>query len=168
MIKRNAFTLVELLTTMTMGSSLMLLAVGLVHQSMSMSKLAKIRGEHDQSLARLAQQFRSDVHTASELISISSESLTLRLTDESMVIYKRESANVTWAKTGLSSEVAHETFRFDERCLATFTKQSNPNRVVLQIERPVESTEFSPPVDLRVIAVVGRWHQLEQAGDKLP
>ena len=34
MMRRRAFTLVEMLMTMTMGCSLMLLAIGLVHQSM--------------------------------------------------------------------------------------------------------------------------------------
>ena len=61
MNRRKAFTLVEMLMTMTMGSSLMLLAIGLVHQSMSMSKLAKIRGEHDRSLARLAERFYGEM-----------------------------------------------------------------------------------------------------------
>ena len=153
---------------MTMGSSLMLLAIGLVHQSMSMSKLAKVRWEHDQSLARLAQQFRSDVHLASELISASSDLLSLKLADDSTVTYKREVANLTWEKTGPKSEVAREMFRFDEGCVATFANEKNPDRIVLQIERRLESTEFSTPVDLRVVAVVGRWQQLEQAGGNLP
>ncbi len=167
MKKRRAFTLVELLTTMTMGSSVMLLAIGLVHQSMSMSKLAKVRWEHDQSLARLAERFRSDVHSASALISASTKSLSLKL-DESTVVYKYDAAQVTWEKTSPHSAVARETFRFDERCAANFASQAHPNRVVLQVERQVESTEVPSRVDLRVVAVVGRWQQLERVGGNLP
>lgn len=168
MKRRNAFTLVEMLMTMTMGSSLMLLAIGLVHQSMSMSKLAKVRGEHDQSLARLAQQFRSDVHLASELVSFSPDLIHLKLADDSTVTYKREAATVTRDKTGPGTDIARELFRFDERCMATFTSETYPECVVLQVERRVENSEVSSPVELRVVAVLGRWQQLEQAGDNRP
>ena len=41
MNRNRAFTLVEVLLTLTMGSSLMILAIGLVHQSLSLSKLGK-------------------------------------------------------------------------------------------------------------------------------
>jgi prepilin-type N-terminal cleavage/methylation domain-containing protein len=168
MKRRKAFTLVEMLMTMTMGSSLMLLAIGLVHQAMSMSKLAKVRGEHDHSLARLALQFRSDVHLAPELVSAAPDSVHLKLADESTVTYKREAANVTREKTGLGSEVARELFRLDERCVVTFANETNPDRVVLLVERRVEIAEVSSPVDLRVVAVVGRWQQLEKAGGNRP
>ena len=164
MKRRNAFTLVEMLMTMTMGSSLMLLAIGLVHQSMSMSKLAKIRGEHDQSLARLTQQFRVDVHLASELTSVSTDLLSLKFADNSLVTYKYGAANVTREKTGPGSEVARELFRFDERCLVTFANQLSPNRVVVQVERRMENTEVPSPIDLQVVAVVGRWQHLQKAG----
>ncbi len=164
-MRRRAFTLVEMLMTMTMGSSLMLLAIGLVHQSMSMSKLSKTRGEHDRSLARLAQQFRSDVHLASALVSVSSDAVSLKLADESTVTYERAAANVTRATSGPNAEVARELFSFDERCVATFAAEANQSRVRLQIERRLENTEVPSPIDLRVIASVGRWQSLEKALD---
>jgi prepilin-type N-terminal cleavage/methylation domain-containing protein len=164
MKQRRAFTLVELLTTMTIGSSIMLLAIGLVHQSMSMSKLNKARWEHDQSLARLAQQFRSDVHAASEVISVSAESLLLKLDDGSLVTYKRDAGGVILEKASSASASARDVFRLSADCQAVFVLQTDPNRIVLQVERSVENTEFQPPVDLRVVAMVGRWKQLEQGG----
>ena len=164
MKQRKAFTLVELLTTMTVGSSIMLLAIGLVHQSMSMSKLAKNRWEHDQSLARLTQQFRNDVHSASEVILASEKSLSLKLADSSIVTYKCEAESVSWEKASPDAEVARDTFRFNEGCVPAFSTQTEPERIVLQVERKLESTEFARPVDLRVVAVVGRWQQLEKVG----
>ncbi len=165
---RKAFSLVEMLMTMTMGSSLMLLAIGLVHQSMSMSKLAKIRGEHAGSLDRLAQHFRGDVHAAAEVVSVSSDLISLKLADESTVTYKVEGSNVTREKTGPGTEVARELFRFDERCCATFASQASPQRIAVQVERRLENTEVVAPIDLSVVAVVGRWQQLEQTGGILP
>lgn len=165
---RKGFTLVELLTTMTMGSSIMFLAIGLVHQSMTMSKLAKVRWEHDQSLARLAQQFRNDVHTAVEVTSISSESLSLKLPDNTTVTYKFEAETLRWEKTSPSTEAAHDTFLFSPGCLGVFSHQADPKLIVLHVERRLDSTEFLPPVDLRIVAAIGRWTQLEQTGGALP
>jgi prepilin-type N-terminal cleavage/methylation domain-containing protein len=161
MKQRKAFTLVELLMTMTMGSSLMLLAIGLVHQSMSMSKLAKIRGDHDRTLARLAQQFRSDIHRATELVSVSNDAVKLKLVEESYVTYKRDAAIVTRELMVPTGVEARELFRFDEWCTATFSSQSVPLRIRLQVERKLEHSEIPLPVDLRVEAVVGRWQTLE-------
>jgi prepilin-type N-terminal cleavage/methylation domain-containing protein len=168
MYQRKGFTLVELLTTMTMGSSIMLLAIGLVHQSMTMSKLAKVRWEHDQSLARLAQQFRSDVHAAAEVTSISAESLSLKLPDNSAITYKFEADTLRWQKTSPSTDVAHDTFRFSPGCTGVFSLQEDSKFIVLHLERRLDSSEFLPPVDLRVVAAIGRWTQLEQAGGALP
>jgi hypothetical protein len=92
----------------------------------------------------------------------------LKLADESAVTYKSDAANVTREKNGPGTEVARELFRFDERCEAAFASQSSPSRVVLQVERRLENTEVPSPIDLRVVAVVGRWRQLEQTGGNLP
>ena len=165
MRRSRAFTLVEMLMTMTMGSSLMLLAIGLVHQSMAVSKLSKTREEHSRSLARLAQQFRSDVHLATALVSVSPDSVSLQLADESTVIYQRDAANVTRETSGPNREMARELYSFDERCVATFANEADPNRVRLQVERRLENTEVPSQLDLRVIAVVGRWQLLEKSLD---
>ncbi len=169
MKRRRAFTLVETLMTMTMGSSLMLLAIGLVHQSMSTSKLAKLRGEHDRSIARLAQQFRRDVHSASEIQSCAPEKVTLSMNDGSTVTFKVEGTKVTWEKVSVDSVVAREWFQFDTRCNAKFAEHSKPKGVVLTVERKVEGAEaLALPVDLRVLAAVGRWQLLERIGKELP
>lgn len=165
---RSAFTLVELLMSLTMGGSVMLLAIGLVHQSMSMSKLSKVRWEHDQSTARLAQQFRNDVHFASALTSASADLVELKLTDDSTITYKCEAARVIWEKTSSGSEVARELFQFDEGSRVTFSKEANPERVALQLVRQSERTEFPSRVELRVVSIVGRWQQLERSGGSQP
>lgn len=162
MKQRSAFTLVELLTTLTLGSSIMLLAIGLVHQSMSMSKLAKVRWEHDQASARLAQLFRSDAHMAAELISLSPDSVSLKLIDGSVVNYKSQDSNVTWEKTSPNSEKSREKFSFEANCRAAFQRVESPDRIVLQLERQSENTELAPRVDLRIVSIIGRWQQLQE------
>ena len=43
---RYAFTLVELCVTMSAGSAMMILAIGLLHQSMSLATVARHRADH--------------------------------------------------------------------------------------------------------------------------
>lgn len=164
MNRRSAFTLVEMLMTMTVGSSLMLLAIGLVHQSLSMSKLAKTRGDHDRSLAWLAQQFRSDSHLTSELISVSSVGMSMKLVDESVVTYQWNAPTVSREQSGPGRDTARESFRLDEACIAAFASLDHPSRAVIQVERKIANTEVPSPMDMRIVAVVGRWHQLVHSG----
>jgi hypothetical protein len=49
-----------------------------------------------------------------------------------------------------------------------FSHQADPKCIVLHVERRLDSTEFLPPVDLRIVAAIGRWTQLEQTGGALP
>lgn len=59
---RAAHTLVELVVSMTVGSALMVLAVGLLHQSLSLASTARTRANQFRTLDRLAQDFRRDAH----------------------------------------------------------------------------------------------------------
>jgi prepilin-type N-terminal cleavage/methylation domain-containing protein len=163
MKRRRGFTLSEMLVTLTTGSSLMLLAIGLVHQSFSLSKLAKTRSEHERSIARMALQFRSDAHSAVELTAVSADSVVLKMPDHSAVSYRCDAANVTRQHDGKDVEVARDVFPLDENCSVTFASQAAPSRALLQIERRLKNSEIASKVDLRVVAVIGRWQELEQS-----
>ena len=52
--KTRAFTLVELCVTMSAGSAMMILAISMLHQSMSLATVSRQRADHQRSLDRLA------------------------------------------------------------------------------------------------------------------
>ena len=57
MSKREAFTLVELTVTMSAGSAMMILAIGLLHQSMSLATVARQRADHQRHPIDLPASF---------------------------------------------------------------------------------------------------------------
>jgi len=162
MKRSKAFSLIEMLMTMTMGSSLMLLAIGLVHQSLSLSKLGKARSEHDNSLNRLAQQFRSDAHSASAVLAASAESLQLSMPDSTTVTYRAEESSVRREQTALEGPQSHERFQFEPLCNIQFRVPADSSLAQFQLERNFKNHEFPVRIDLQVIAQVGRWQKLEQ------
>lgn len=77
---RRAVSLIELVVAMTGSAVVFGLAVGAVQQSMKLSSHAKAQLEHQQTLARLCQQFRSDIRNASS-VTLTSDPLQLKLVD---------------------------------------------------------------------------------------
>ena len=64
MIGRRGVSLIEILVLMTIGSTLMGIAVGSLHLLLKMDRNTRQRRQLQASEARLADQFRRDVHAA--------------------------------------------------------------------------------------------------------
>lgn len=60
------FSLVELVVSMTGGAAVFCLAIATIEHTMKLSNECSGRAEHQQTVARLGQQFRSDVHQVNE------------------------------------------------------------------------------------------------------
>ena len=163
MKRSSAFTLVEVLMTMTMGSTLMLLAIGLVHQSLSLSKLGKTRSEHDRSVNRVAQQFRADVHSASVVIAASADSLQLAMPDSTIVSYLAVESAVERKQTALTGPPSYDRFQFEPLCRIQFLASAKSPLAQFQLQRSFPHQELPTRVDVQVIAQVARWQQLENS-----
>ena len=161
MNRNRAFTLVEVLLTLTMGSSLMILAIGLVHQSLSLSKLGKVRGEHDMNVSRLAQQFRQDVHATEAVTATSTDALQLEMLDGSTVVYSTVEAGLRRVHTLREGPNAQDLFTFEPLCSIQFQAHSSNQVVQLQLERRFDDKQIAPRVELQVVARISRWKQLE-------
>ncbi len=84
---RAAHTLVELVVSMTVGSALMVLAVGLLHQSLSLASTARTRANQFRTLDRLAQDFRRDAHLATSVVTPDAQRLELTTEDGGVIRY---------------------------------------------------------------------------------
>jgi type II secretory pathway component PulJ len=158
---RDAFTLVELSITMTAGSALMILAIGLLHQSMSLASMARDRSDHQRTLERLAREFRRDVHHADNCTVTADDNALLVMPDEMTVTYVAETGRVT-RRQRLGDKLArHDVFPFSTRATATFESLRSPNRAVLTVSS-VSPVSDQARVDRRISAVVGRVLQHEQ------
>ncbi|MFK7737790.1 MAG: type II secretion system protein J [Pirellulaceae bacterium] len=74
---RPAFTLIEVVTTLTLGSLMSVLAVGLVHRTFQAHKLSQARFECCQRWDALGNQFRRDVWSSKRAELVDAQSLIL-------------------------------------------------------------------------------------------
>ena len=84
---RTAFTLIEMLITIAIGSSVMVTSAALLHKSFELHKTAQDRIQRGRLLDRLIQQFRSDVYAAIDFEILTPSRLNLNLVDGDRVVY---------------------------------------------------------------------------------
>jgi hypothetical protein len=162
MKNRTAVTLTELLVTMSAGSALMMLAIGTLHQSMSLASAARQRSDHQRTLDRLARAFRHDVHRADQCSVGSPEHVEFSMPDDSAVTYDVSANRVTRQQRLQQGPDHRETFEFNAEALVTFERLDEPARAVLTIAGKLPSGGPAR-VDRQVSAVVGRLIKHERA-----
>lgn len=180
---RDAFTLIEMVLTFSAGSSLLLLAVSLVSQSMSLSKSSMRRAEKDRFMARLEHDFREDVHMATSAEVNEVGSLLLQRSDDLQVTYrfsddrilrecraatdKDQPANAAGDATS-DAALMSEDYRLESGSTALFSVLSMPARAELSVERRLPGTGEEKRVDSHVVALVGKWQRLESSQGQSP
>ena len=163
MSKREAFTLVELTVTMSAGSAMMILAIGLLHQSMSLATVARQRADHQRASDRLAGEFRRDVHRAVRCTVDGQDTIELIMPDNDVVTYKAEDNHVTRQQPLDDGLSRREAFELNDSSIAKFKSVEQPARAVLTVIHRSRGGIVKPRVDRKVAAVLGRLTQHEQA-----
>lgn len=173
---RSGFTLTELLITMTAGSILMILAVGMVHQSMHLTSATRREADEHRSVSRLASQFRQDVRMADQVLIESASSVRLTIPQHGEVTYVAETAacvrtrSVASTTSAADGRVSRETYRLQPGGQVSFEMLEQPRRAALVVSRGDPATRQrqesrsshdlhlqTPQVALRVEAVAGAW-----------
>lgn len=163
MNRRTAFTLVELCVTMSAGSAMMVLAIGMLHQSMSLASVSRQRADHQRSLDRLAGEFRRDVHRAVQLSADAQDTIKLIMPDDNIVTYMAIENQVIRRQPLDNGLSRREAFEFDHSSTAKFESLQQPARAVLTIAHQSIGSQMKPRVDRKVTAVLGRLTMHEQA-----
>lgn len=165
MNKRRATTLVELVICMSIGSSLMLLSIEVAHQAFSASSRAHQRAELGRTGSRLAQQFRYDVHRATEATVEDPATVRVRYADETVVIYKAGDGRITREHSPATGETEHESYFLGQNQLVSFKSLDDPKRMELVARDETNLHNVAPRLELHVAAVVGKLRQAEQSGE---
>jgi len=165
--RRDAFTLVELSVSMTAGSTLIILAIGLVQQSMSLASLGRQRSGHQRTLNRLAGEFRHDVHRAERCTVESPQRMQLVLPGDTLVTYEVREHRLSRQEPLADGRSRREAFVLDAHSTVTFESIDQPTRAVLSILRNSNPPAGQPRVDRKIAAVVGRLTAHER-GDVSP
>lgn len=160
MTRRHGFTLSELVVAMSAGSALMIVAVGLLHQSLSLSSVARQRNDYLRTSRQLARQFRTDVHLATEATVSQQGSLELKNSDQSVVSFQADSNRVIRVQSQKDGPARRWEYILLSNATATFSLRDDPNRAVATITRsPIVGQEEI--VDRTIEAVIGHRGILE-------
>ncbi|HUP81918.1 MAG TPA: hypothetical protein VM260_25425 [Pirellula sp.] len=108
-------TLIEMAISLPIFSMLMVLAIGGVHQTMRISRLAKDRGQLAYALAKLEQSVRNDVHQADSAKVERDEksdrlSLHLAFSDDSRIVYHSRSNRIDREQLDATGKTHFDSF----------------------------------------------------------
>lgn len=185
---RRGFTLTELLVVMAAGSSVLLTGVAMLHQSLWLASATRQRAAEHQTLFRLADQFRRDVHFAEELVVESPESVRISSHGGDIVRYSvgpegcerivlappRQGAVEAAGEASDTNPMAEkprerESYRLRPGGVVRFETLGMPQRAALELIRGEpdpglgqETNGLMRPPTIRVEAVIGRVERLLQ------
>ncbi len=158
-------TLIELIVSMAAGSTLLGLAMGLVHQTMTMSNVSSERASHDRDSQRLVEQFRSDVHHGEDVRS-TAESFVVVRNDGHMVDYRSEGNDVIRREHRDGNTMRRESYTLAESYVATFSKKQDQQQATLEIRFVPDQRGYPERVDRQITASAGRYRRLVNLGDR--
>lgn len=168
--RRSGSSLIEVIVLLSVSSTLLLIAVGWIHQSMRLATVLRDHERHHQSLMRLSRQFRDDANAARTITGDGAE-VDFAMDDVS-VRYEIESNVVRRSQMSKTSETIFgiETYQLRDRAVVTLDLTDSPQRVSLFVHRRplmeprpavgrANDEMLSSPRDLMIHAAVGRWNQ---------
>ena len=164
MKQRDGSTLIELVLSMSAGSAVMLLAISLLHQTMMLTERSRHWSDSSRTLDQLAQNFRRDVHLATELNVDADGKLTVRSADGSQITYAVQNHSVVRQRKHASDQNEQQRYQLAEDASATFQRIQEPDRATLSVRGETGLQETVLRIDLHVEAVLGRWKALEHIG----
>lgn len=171
MIGRRGVSLIETLVLMTVGSTLMGIAVGAIHLLFTMDHNTRQRRQLQASEARLADQFRRDVHAALRLEpgEASGQSWSvwqLELGADKRIQYQSEPGGLTRLEILQDKTTRREWYPLMESSKVRLDMTSDgPIPIVsLRIASSEEPGNLFPPQSVRIDARLGANHRLDPAG----
>lgn len=162
---RRAFTLVEMMVVISVGSVLMGLALGMVHRTMRAESTVRTHARVERTAARLSRQFRHDIHEA-ESVLLDQQSdvplLQLILPDQRPITYRIESSSLLRQQQHSDEQTHRELFSFPDNYSLQFAELSKPPRATLTLEHDTKLVGIDPKIKLHVEAVIGQFLRLSQ------
>jgi hypothetical protein len=143
--RRRGSMLIEQVALMGVSSSIFLIALGLLHQTLKYKRTSQMRTESVLATGRLSQQIRTDGLQCIEAKISSEETMELVLANTTTVRFRSSKNVVTREKIeGMSNAmqvVARESYFLGSNCNATFEVQDGQFACIRFIEVPANSSE---------------------------
>jgi hypothetical protein len=123
------------MVVMTVGSTLLVLAMGWIHQSFRLASLIRDRERHHQSLMRLSRQFRDDAHVAT-LAIVNEQEVTFEI-EETTILYHVDGHTVARfeRENGEDAIASQDFFRLDSNADVQWDASQLPRWISLNVQR---------------------------------
>lgn len=158
---RDGYTLIELAVSMTAGVSLLVMTIGLLHQSMQLATAEKGRADQQRRADRLATEFRRDVHNASDAELVSPQRIELHR-ESTSTSYEVNGNVVTRRHSSEENSQLQETFELAAETSIDFQVLTSPKRIQMKVTTGNNVNDIRR-MDRNVNAVVGRLPSLTLA-----
>ena len=133
MKQRMGSTLVELVLSMSAGSTVMLLAISLVHQTMTSTDKSRHLADSNRTFDQLAHSVRRDVRMAAEVDVTSSDSCLIKNPDGSSVSYTCLNHSVVRQLRGTTLVNENERFILGDKSEFQFVDEHEGKRGDLSV-----------------------------------
>jgi prepilin-type N-terminal cleavage/methylation domain-containing protein len=153
MTRRNAFSLTEVLVVVSIGSTVMALAVSTVHRAMQVSDMAQCYGQQSLHVNRFLDQFRSDVHLGVDIEFHSDQSLTIELADHSEIVYRVDASSIFRDQRSPEGAPIREAIPLAKNTHGSFAFDEPSQTASLQLSRNLD-LHSSPPRLERIVEAI--------------
>jgi prepilin-type N-terminal cleavage/methylation domain-containing protein len=157
-MRRSAYTLVEMLTAISVGSVLMGIAVSLVIVLLGAEQSGRTHAERSESLRRLADQFRRDVHAAVGETAGAEDrhGCRLRLADNTSVQYTVGGNGVSREERADSKTVRRESYVLPKEWTAVVAVDRATNPWTFSLTIVPDDASLRANREIRIDALFGR------------
>jgi type II secretory pathway pseudopilin PulG len=171
--RRRGSSLLETMIAVSVSATVLLVAIGWIHQSFKLAKIVKQKQQHHQQVMRLSDQFRQDARLCQQASRDADGRLVLRNEELGDVVYEVQGDVVSRAHLSADAAKSHrENYPLVSGSNIYWDDTELPQWITLMVRRSPGVAERSnrsavdSPVDLRVRVAVRRWlvPQSEEAG----
>ncbi|TWT75408.1 hypothetical protein [Allorhodopirellula solitaria] len=161
-------SLIETVVILSVSSTLLVIAVGWIHQSIQLASVLRGHERHHQSLMRLSRQFRDDAHAAQSIagdgaqVDFAIDGIRVRYQIEDHVVRRSQSSSsdesVRSEETYALRDQAAVEWQLDQSrrwvSLVVYRHRANESGIA---DHQGADEGSSSPQDLAIRAEVGRW-----------
>ncbi len=161
---RRGYTLIEMIVVMTVGAVIVGISVGMLHALMRTEQTGRDRVPQARILARLAEQFRSDVGAAvRQTPNARQAEWQFALAGDRVVTYRALPGEVRWDERMAGKLVRQESYVLPSGCSAAITVQHEATPAVANLSIAYNGTPLAASREMRVIAVLGKDHRFTKS-----
>jgi len=161
---RRGYTLIETIVAMTIGAVVVGIAVGMLHMLLRTEQTGRDRVAQARILARLAEQFRSDVGAAVRQIpGARPGEWQFALTGDGVVTYRALTGEVRWDQRMAGKLVRQESYVLPSGGSAAITVQDAAAPAVANLVITQNGPPRAAGREMRITAVLGKDHRFTKS-----